>query len=48
MREMWGPSFSFEKVAIELLYERLDLALREKAAAKKIAPYGINYAVEAS
>lgn len=41
-REIWGPSFGFAKVASELIFEKFEIALRDKALATKIQPYGFN------
>lgn len=48
IKGLYSQSAEFADIAREYLFEKLDLALRERAAAPKIVPFGINGALEAS
>ena len=47
MKDLWSPSFDFAQYTIETLLERFEWALRDKALATKIMPYGYNSSLTA-
>jgi hypothetical protein len=42
MRELWAPSMELAQDAMVFLFEKLEWAIRERALAGSILPYGID------
>ena len=45
IQEIWTPSFEFANIALDILFDKFEWALREKDLEKSIQPFGINCSV---